>query len=591
LELVHVKGGARLVERGQSDAPFILIVQGGLRASYRDRNGRRHVVFEFFRGATVGEGLVLSGRPSPLDLHAIRDSSLLRLSAEKFTVLATQHPELILTFARYATSRMIDLFGSTEFLSSFTRRADRIPRSITLVSTSQEDTRRMRGLLAEALSKSRVTTRVSLRDAPSALGREPEAPEGVADARFLGWLDDLDTRSDLLVFECEPADRSWMEFCVRQADRIMVLMGDGDRRSVRGEVDWWRAAKLEEPPAHLELAIVHGGSTELPRGGAAYAELPGVSRLHHVRKDVRDAERLARWLLDRPVGLVLGGGGALGIAHIGVLRALEEAGIPVDIIGGTSMGAIFAGGYARGWSAGSMMERVRHLFASRFALYDPTIPFSSLLAGRKLDRILERFFDDIDIADLWTPFFCVSTNISRARRQVHDSGNLRDAIRSSCSIPGLFPPFQAVRQLLVDGGLVDNLPLDVMAERSPGPIIAVDVYPYQRTKPETSPPSRRPVRNLARKLKLFASMMPGHPWLFDVLTKATLVGSQRTTELSLSTHPPALYLVPSLTNFRVLEWTAYEALFEAGHACAKHEIEKGALPRSLWEGPLPDSAP
>ena len=244
-----------------------------------------------------------------------------------------------------------------------------------------------------------------------------------------------------VILECDATHSRWLDFCLRQADRVMVLVSDEESPPLAGELEWWRDARLGERTCHVHLALVHTRSGRLPRGGASYARLPGVSRLHHVRgSDRQDAERLARWLLDRPVGLVLGGGGAHGIAHVGVMKALEEAGVPVDIVGGTSMGAIFAGGHARGWSADTMMDQVRTLFSSRFALYDPTIPFSSLLAGKKLDRVLGEFFEGVDIADLWIPFFCVSTNLSRAYSQVHDSGSLQDAIRSSCSIPGLFPP-------------------------------------------------------------------------------------------------------------------------------------------------------
>jgi predicted acylesterase/phospholipase RssA len=313
-----------------------------------------------------------------------------------------------------------------------------------------------------------------------------------------------------------------------------------------------------------------------------------VSRLHHVRAgNSKDAAKVARWLLDRPVGLVLGGGGALGIAHVGVFKALEEARVPVDIVGGTSMGAIFAGGLARGWSAGEIMDRVRRIFASPFALYDPTIPFAALLAGKKLDHILRDLFEGIDIGDLWTPFFCVSTNISRGYSEVHDSGSLQSAIRSSCSIPGLFPPHLLLEQILVDGGLIDNLPIDVMGELCRGPIIAVDVFPYQRHKKHAGSRPRGRLANLLDRLKPLAH---GGVWLFDTLVHATLAGSQRTTAMSLSRHPPALYLAPELAKFRVLDFRAYEALYEAGYACARRAIESGGLPRTLWEGPLESSA-
>jgi len=291
---------------------------------------------------------------------------------------------------------------------------------------------------------------------------------------------------------------------------------------------------------------------------------------------------MARWLVNRPVGVVLGGGGAFGIAHVGVLKALEEFRVPIDIIGGTSMGAIFAGGHARGWSADMIMDEVRTLFSSRFALYDPTIPVQALLAGKKLDRVLRRFFENMDFADLWTPFFCVSTNISSARCEVHSAGDVWCAIRASCSVPGLFPPFAALRQLLVDGGLVNNLPLDIMSERCRGPIVAVDVWPYRS--------SRRPRPPRTGLLRLLVPRAYAGPRLFEILMHATLAGSDFRTERWLSTHPPTLHLAPPLGRFGVLDWRAYEGLYRAGYDDAKRELESGKLPRTLWEGTLEDVA-
>lgn len=585
LESVDVPGGAHLVERGETGAPLFLVVQGGVRSSFVGPDGRRHVAFEYFRGSSVGEALLLSGRPAPLDLHAIRDSHLLLLSRARFDELTARHPELMLNFARFVAARVVELVGSPDFLASFCHKADRLPRSIALLAVGGEEVHRVRGQLADALSRFRTTTRLTAPQARKAIeGRAEMGTEG-AYGRLIEWVDALDVPGDSLIFECELSDASWLDFCLRQADRIMVLLDDAESPPTAKGIDWWSGAKLGERSAHLELAVVHRQSSHPPHGSSAYAQLPNVARLHHVRaRDTGDAQRLARWLLDRPVGLVLGGGGAYGIAHVGVLKALEEAHVPVDTIGGTSMGAIFAGGLARGWDADRIMGEVRALFASRFALYDPTIPFKSLLAGKKLDRVLEGLFEDLAIADLWIPFFCVATNIVRAQSQVHDSGSLRDAIRSSCSIPGLFPPYQMLKDLFVDGGLVDNLPIDVMAERCRGSVIAVDVFPYQRHGRELAP------GGLARLLNRLKSPTDGLP-LFDTLMHATLTGSQRTTEMSRANHPPALYLTPRLDKFGILEWRSYEAMFREGYECAAREIAGGGFPRSLWEGGLEKAAP
>jgi predicted acylesterase/phospholipase RssA/CRP-like cAMP-binding protein len=581
LEAVRLPRGERLITRGQTGVPFFLILEGGLRASFVDAAGRRRVVYEHFQGGSVGEALVLTQLPSPLDVDAIRDCRLLALTPEKFCELAAKHPELVLSFARRVADRVVKRYESPEVLAAFANGPDVVPRCIAVLSMGGPQLRGTRALVAQALSAARKTTVLTA----EAAGNAPDSPrpEQETDSywRYAQWLSDLQLRSDLVVLDGDCSNPPWREFCLRQADRIIVLFQPESVLSSTAQQNWWRGTRLGELATHVELAIVHPASTTLPHAGTVCARLPGVARVHHVKEgDPLGAARLARWLLERPVGLVLGGGGAYGIAHVGVLKALEEARVPVDIVGGTSMGAIFAGGVARGWSADQIMDHVRRLFTSRFALYDPTIPFSALLAGKKLQRVLRGLFEDIDIADLWMPFFCVSTNISRAQRQVHEEGSLYDAIRASCSIPGLFPPHESLRQLLVDGGLVDNLPLDVMAERCRGATIGVDVFPYRRRRQEvTTEATRGPFA----KLKRFVQTTPT---LFDVLIHATLVGSQQTTELSLSSHPPALYLVPELGRFRVLDWRSHESMFRAGYECAKRALDAGSLQRSLWEGPV-----
>jgi predicted acylesterase/phospholipase RssA/CRP-like cAMP-binding protein len=581
LESVHVPGGTRVVRQGQTDVPLFLILSGGLSASTVGEDNVRRVLYECFRGSSMGEALMLCDRPSPVDVDAIRDSHLLRLDRDRFCALSKQHPELTLNVARVVAARAFDLVGSPEVLASFSEKADRLPRSMALLTVGGADVERIRHGVADALSSACVALRLTRPMVQEAIASKRVAGADLADHALTQWFDCLTARNDLVILECTLSDPTWLDFCLRQADRILVLLDPEETTSSRRGTDWWRAAKLGERSGHIELAVVHTRSSELPRASAAYAEWPGVARLHHVRAgEAASARRLARWLTDRPVGLVLGGGGCYGIAHVGVMKALEEAGVPVDIVGGTSMGAIFAAGLARGWPADRIMCHVRRIFASRFALYDPTIPFKSLLAGKKLDRMLRELFEDIAVRDLWIPFFCVATSIVHARPEIHERGLLRDAIRSSCSIPGLFPPFQTLKDLLVDGGIVDNLPIGVMSERCPGPVIAVDVFPYER------PGRLGPQGLLSYALDwLKPSTNAGTP-IFDTLLRATLTGSKRTTEESRTSRPPALYLTPRLDRFSILEWRAHQAIFQEGYDCAKRQLDAGALPRSLWEGPF-----
>jgi len=173
---------------------------------------------------------------------------------------------------------------------------------------------------------------------------------------------------------------------------------------------------------------------------------------------------------------VLSGGGARAYAHIGVVRALREANIPIDQIGGTSMGAIVAGCLAMGWDDDEIEMRIRKSFVESNPLGDYVLPVVSLSRGRRVDDRLQEHFGETLIEDLHTPFFCVSTNLVAGAPRVHKAGSLRRALRASISLPGILPPVvDGDHGLLVDGAVLKNFPVDVMRALHRGAIIGVDV--------------------------------------------------------------------------------------------------------------------
>jgi len=201
-----------------------------------------------------------------------------------------------------------------------------------------------------------------------------------------------------------------------------------------------------------------------------------MTAVFHLRRgNSADLARLARILTGNAVGLVLGGGGARGFAHLGVLRALEELNVPIDMVGGTSMGAPIAGFVAQGSSSTEAVVRAREAYHK---IIDFTLPLVSLIAGKRISDSIKKQTGDWDIEDFWLPFFCVSTSLTTALPVVHRRGNSWRAILSSVSIPGILPPMPSNGELLVDGGVLNNLPVDVMREMNPfGIVIAIDVVP------------------------------------------------------------------------------------------------------------------
>ena len=256
--------------------------------------------------------------------------------------------------------------------------------------------------------------------------------------------------------------------CLRQADVVLLVA-----RASGGDAAWTAARWADGGMRRAELLLLHEGG--IARGAAArwHAALPGIA--HHHLQAPADYERVVRLLTGRAVGLVLSGGGARGFAHLGVVRALREHGVPIDLVGGTSMGAILAAGVASDWGDEELVHRFKRCFVDTNPLSDYTLPIVSLVSGRKVGMLLRSELGDIDIEDLPLPFFCVSSNLTTGRMAVHQQGPLWRWLRASVAIPGVLPPVFQGGEVFVDGGAMNNLPVDVMRAKGRGPVIGVDV--------------------------------------------------------------------------------------------------------------------
>ncbi|MGH9410869.1 MAG: patatin-like phospholipase family protein, partial [Vicinamibacterales bacterium] len=263
--------------------------------------------------------------------------------------------------------------------------------------------------------------------------------------------------------------------CARQADYI-VIVADAAGDAAPGEIETLVL------PSHAArtgrtLALVHRDRRTTPSGTARWLASRHVDRhVHLALEDDRDCDRLARLIAGSAVGLALGGGFARGLAHLGVLRAMEELGIAVDLVGGSSMGGMIGAMWALGWDPAQIAQRTSRAFHDSFD--DMTLPFLSFKKGGNHSRVLRGFFGTEQIEDLWVPYFCVSTNLNRSEVKIHSSGPLADAVLASTRAPGIFPPLVMDGELHVDGGLINNVPVDVMRSFcNNGNVVGVDVSP------------------------------------------------------------------------------------------------------------------
>jgi NTE family protein/lysophospholipid hydrolase len=308
-------------------------------------------------------------------------------------------------------------------------------------------------------------------------GDSPAARAILVDARFPAWLCSQEGNYNFILLETDSSDHQWTERCIQQADQILTVGRAGDDPALSEiESRFYRPQAAGE--AKKRLVLIQPDDCKRPRGTARWLRDRHVTMHHHVRlANNGDFQRLARFLAGEAVCLALGGGGARGFAHIGALRALREDGTSIDIVGGTSMGAVIAAEHALGMSPDEMLRSNRFLFRNSGLIMDLTLPLLSFTTGKAYASTLKQTFADVEIEDLWIPFFCVSSNISRAQRAIHRTGLLWRKVRASSGVQGMFPPVVMDGDLHVDGAPFSNLPADAMKSVCEGKIIAIDVSP------------------------------------------------------------------------------------------------------------------
>ncbi len=474
LEWLTLASGDRLFSAGEASEALYVVISGRLRATTTAQDGTQVTVDEIGRGELVGEMHVLAGEPSSVTVTAIRDSELVRLGRDKLLALAQRHLEVMLRINALISRRLRKHYEGSASEANTVLTLALVPCDASV--PVQDFGRQLATALGE-FGPAIYLTGASLDEAV-----EPGASRACLDdpcnARILAWLSELESRYRYVIYESSADPSEWSNRCVRQADRILLL-GPSEspvRQSMQG-TEW--------DNSRVDLVLLHpSGATSAART-AAWLGSQSFRAYHHVRSGNRqDMTRLVRRLTGRAFGLVLGGGGARGFGHIGALRALREAGLTPDEIGGTSMGALMAAGFAMGMDDLAMQEFARHM-PSRAALLDRTLPLVSFYSTRKITDMIRKLTGTLDVEDLWLPYFCVSANLSQGCEMVHTTGPLWQAVRASMAASPIFTPILYQGDLLVDGGFLNNLPVDIMRRRVGGAtVIGIDCSPLSPRKHE-----------------------------------------------------------------------------------------------------------
>lgn len=616
LEWVHVKAGETLYRQGTEADGFYHVLSGRV-ATYDANSGRKKGTTEYGQGKTVAQLEALIEGKFVNTAVAVRETELVKVPRTLVEYLAQIDPRAPFNIAKIVAKQARERDPQDAFMKSVQEFT-----TVTVLPTSDGlPVEEFAVKLADAFRKNGrdivTLTRNSILDY---LGRYAFSRMGLL--KLKAYLAFLEQEHETVIYVADTAVNSqWTKTCIENADCILLLanasstpfFSDYERLIVRSKVmhrchlillhsdhyvrpgstaAWLKRRSWVTAHHHIQMdfeapidplknvqprkglkklrEIKNKIQEELGERGLRRGGRPITKPLHNNYRFKNDFHRLARILSGEAIGLVLGGGGARGISHIGVLRAIEEMGIPIDMVGGTSIGSFVGGLYARDYDMVSLYGRAKK-FANRMGslwhmLMDLTYPCTSYTTGHEFNRGIFKAFGVSKIEDFWLQYFTNSTNITQSRMEIHQSGYAWRYIRASMSLAGLVPPLEDKGQMLLDGGYMDNLPVEEMRNLGAKHIIAVDVGSIDDTTPMDYGDSLSGLWAVFNRWNPF-STHPNVPNITEIQARLAYVSSVSALEQAKGAHN-VVYLRPPIDLYATLDFGKFEEILSVGYTYA-----------------------
>ncbi|XP_074871367.1 patatin-like phospholipase domain-containing protein 7 isoform X2 [Carettochelys insculpta] len=462
LDWMEVEAGRAVYRQGDKSDCTYIVLNGRLRSVITMDDGKKHLTGEYGRGDLIGVVEALTHQPRATTVHAVRDSELAKLPEGALTSIKRKFPQVV--------TRLIHLLGE-KILGSL-----------------------QQGGPALLLTSDNIKQRLG-----------SAALDSIHEYRLSSWLGQQEDIHRIVLYQSDSTLTPWTQRCIRQADCILIV-GLGEQEPTVGELE--KMLENTAVRAQKQLILLHKEDGPLPCRTVEWLNMRSWCSAHlHLRCPRRvfsrrslpkliemydrlfqkipdrhsDFSRLARVLTGNAVALVLGGGGARGCSQVGIIRALIEASIPVDMIGGTSIGSFMSALYAEERSYNQMRIKARQWAMDMNSVFktvlDLTYPITSMFSGASFNNGISNIFKDKQIEDLWIPYFTITTDITASAMRVHTDGSLWRYVRASMSLSGYMPPLCDPKDghLLMDGGYINNLPADVARSMGAKVVIAIDV--------------------------------------------------------------------------------------------------------------------
>jgi NTE family protein/lysophospholipid hydrolase len=573
LEITLLTSTKTLVREGEESDSLYIVISGRLRVVINNEDGKESILLELGRGETVGEAGLITGERRSATVYAVRDTVLARLSRDAFNQLLVKHPQAMMQ--QFAATVINRLQGQVKGTVGPGKRL----ASLAFVPlTPDVPLKSLVKLLAEQLGHLDTTLHLDSAALAQALRQDGIAQTGTddpANINIVSWLAEQETQYRYIVYEADDSFSLWTQRCLRQADHVVLVANANTTPALTAIESDIAAFYTNSNPDALSLVLLHPPDTVQPTGTTQWLAARQVGHHYHVKQEnSADIARLARLLTGQGIGLVLSGGGARGYAHIGALRALREAGIPIDLIGGSSQGGLMACQFAMGWDFPTIMARNKSALKYKF---DYTFPFTSLMAGGEMTQAVQEIFGDTALEDMWLPCFCTTTNLTTAELMVHTQGPAWKYTRATTSLPGILPPVMDGDNMLIDGGVLNNLPIDIMRQRSDvGVVFASDVSDTKRRSQQSKPPYDTYLSGwqvMWRRLNPLTESM-NVPSMGEIMMQTAVLSNSQTANATRKLAD--FYMRLSVREFGMLEFERLETIVAKGYESAQQQV-------ALWK--------
>jgi predicted acylesterase/phospholipase RssA/CRP-like cAMP-binding protein len=555
--------GEILFEEGAPAHTMAILISGRLKVSTHS-NHQETKLAELSKGSIIGEAALIDDGVRSATVTAMRDSHVVLLQRTMFEEIHRSFPELTLQITRTIVRRTQTKIQKEQaksrhalnFVVLFLNDVD-----LSLVDAFAEQIREFSSaIVLDAVRFDKYFGQDNIANV---------SQQSHGDFMVARWLDELEYKNDYLLLVGDAMWDNWTQRIIRNADQIL-LIADATASPQLYAVE--KQIQQHYPDIRQDLILLHPASTKLPSHTADWLTPRSVYKHHHMRiNSEKDVNRVVRHLTGNANGLVLSGGGAVGVAHIGVLRALNENNIPVDLIGGTSMGALIAAAYSLELTIEEMTQILERL-SDRSLILDWTFPMGSFVASHKINGILKDFFGDVLIEDLWIPFYCVSSDLTTHEIAYHDKGYLWRAVRTSSAVPVALSPMPVNNHLHVDGSIMNNFPVERMVQWvEGGRVLGVVVSPIGDVEESMADlkESMSGWRMLLNRLNPFAQTLES-PSILEIFFRSLLVNSKR--HFWLVSDQVDFLVTIDATGYGFLEIEKSDELIDIGYRTASDRI-------------------